>query len=325
MDDKKNTAKTEFSGSLVSGIATFLGAPVIPPKKNSLEESGAKIGILGVPFDSTTTDRTGSLHGPRSLRHVSSFFMSYHFEYDYDLIRQGHLVDCGDVNVVPGNAEVTLNRAQEDVSEILKAGALPVLLGGEHLITVAGTRACANAATGKLGLIVLDAHMDTAPENAGEKLSHCSPISRTLDLPQFDGSHTAILGVRGALNPKNELDFIQKEGIYFRTMRQIWKQGLSSVLEEAVSVAGEGTDGVYLSLDMDALDASLVPGTGTPTAGGFLARDLFEIIEVFSKLSIVGLDVNEIAPQYDTGSVTSFVAMQFITDFLAARGSHKRE
>ena len=156
-----NDAPT-WTGVLHAGIHGFLRSPVVRPDTRELAAATATHAVYGIPFDSTTLYRTGSMHGPKAVRDASAQFVSYHYDYDLDLAEHIRLVDCGDAAAVPGNAARTLALAQVDLEQIHAAGAMPIVLGGEHTVTIAATRALAAQRRGALGLVVFDTHLDTA-------------------------------------------------------------------------------------------------------------------------------------------------------------------
>lgn len=311
-----------WASVLNMGIATFLGAPVVEPTKARLEEAGARAVVLGVPFDSTSIARTGSMMGPRAVRDASCHMLSYHQEFDVDLFEALNLVDGGDVPVLPGNAQTSMDRTAALVGEVLRAGALPVLIGGEHLITVGGTWGVDRHRPGRYGFIMFDTHLDTATDIGGELLNHCCPVPRTLELGSFSPENCVIIGPHGAMNPKAEWQYVKDNGLKVFFAKDVFRQGAQKVAQEALEIASRGTDGIYVSVDMDSLDSSCAPGTCVPTMGGINNRELLEMLEVIGRGEVIGLDVVEIAPQYDTG-ITALGASQVLVDTLAAYASSR--
>jgi len=306
-----------------AGIATFMGAPRLDQvTEEEIRQRGIKAGVLGIPFDSTTITRSGSMMGPRAVRDASCNFLSYHADYDIDIFEKLNLHDCGDSAVIPGNGRITIENGATTAGEILKAGAIPILIGGEHLITVAGTMAIDRTLKGKYGMIFFDCHFDTAMDVGGEKWSHCCPVTRTVEFSAFPPENVVILGPRGALNPKNELEFVKKNNINYFTMRQMLDIGIEKVADRALEIATNGTDGFYLSIDMDSLEAAYTPGTTAPTPFGITAREMIQILPIFgSNDRLRAFDVAEIAPAYDPYGVTAITAGAFIVELLAARAA----
>lgn len=309
-----------WSSVLHKGPATFLNAPLINTDATKIKEEDVKAAILGVPFDGTTITRTGSTMGPRKIRDVSSMTIPYHFDYDVNIFDKYNVRDAGDVNVQINDSLTTLKRGKNDILEILKGGALPVVVGGDHVVTISSTMALnEHNPDKKFGFIIFDSHLDTAEDVGGDPWNHCCPVPRSMELDCFDPTKAVIIGAGGPMNPKSELDYVKEHGISLYTMRDIYKKGMQEVIREAIEIASDGTDGVYVSIDMDSLEASQTPGTCAPTPGGIQVREMIQAIEFLGELNIVGFDVVEIAPPYDHSDITAITATRFIADMLASR------
>jgi arginase family enzyme len=310
---------------LVGGIATFMGAPLIDPDAASLRSAGAKAAFLGMPFDSTTIARPGAQLGPRAVRDWSSHTLSYHGEYDLDIFEALGVVDMGDVAVIPANAPKTVDLVAESMGEALGAGALPVLCGGEHITTIAGSLAVdRHAPAGTYGLILVDTHLDTAPDVGGETVNHCCPITRAMELDAFDPAKCVIIGPHGAMNPKSEYAYVREAGVTVFHVSDVDRLGARAVAEKAVAIASDGTAGVYFSFDVDSLDSSVCTGTCVPTMGGLTSREALTMVSVIGRADLVAMDVCEVAPAYDHGQ-SAMAACQVIVDTLAAFADAHRE
>ena len=166
-----------------------------------------------MPFDSTTIARPGAQLGPRAVRDWSSHMLSYHGEYDLDIFEALGVADMGDVAVVPGQRPKTVDLVADAMGEAIKAGAIPVLCGGEHITTIGGSMAVdRHAPEGTYGLILVDTHLDTAPDVGGERINHCCPITRAMELAAFDPAKCVIIGPHGAMNPKSEYAYVREAG-----------------------------------------------------------------------------------------------------------------
>jgi agmatinase len=308
---------------LVGGIATFLGAPLVDPSMDAIRQAGAQVAFVGMPFDSTTIARPGAQLGPRAVRDWSSHLLSYHGEYDIDLFEALGLVDIGDVAVVPGNATKTVDLVAEAMGEALRAGAMPLLCGGEHITTIGGSMAVDRHAPGRYGLILIDTHLDTAPDVGGEKINHCCPITRAMELDSFDPAACVIIGAHGAMNPKSEYAYVREAGVTVFHVSDVDRMGARAVAEKAAEIASAGTDGVYFSFDVDSLDSSVAPGTCVPTMGGLTSREALAMAAVIGRTDMVAMDVTEIAPAYDNGQ-SAIAACQVIVDTLAAYADSHR-
>jgi agmatinase/guanidinobutyrase len=261
-----------WTSLLHAGLAgSFMRFPHVPPRTEALRESSAGAAIYGIPFDATNISRTGANYGPRGIRDVSVQFLTYNATLDFDLGDALSPVDCGDCDVIPGDPTRTFERAQADLEQIIRAGALPVTLGGEHSVTIPAVRAVRSVHSNP-GLILVDTHLDTAPDVGGELLSHCCPITRAVDAG-FDPTKIALVGISGWMNPRTELRYCHEHGITVIWLEDIWREGIASVVDRTLEVVRDGTDGVYLSFDVDSLDAAHAPGTCCPTPGGLTSRE----------------------------------------------------
>ena len=308
---------TMWTSLLHAGLAgSFLKLPHVAPDAEALGGHGARAAIYGIPWDSTSISRTGANYGPRGIREISSQFLTYNATWDFDLVEALNPVDCGDCHVVLANAERTFAHAEADIGHILSAGAIPATLGGDHSVTIPAVRAVAKHASAP-GLVLIDTHLDTAEHVGGEELNHCCPITRAIDAG-FDPEKTALLAISGWMNPRTELAYCRRHGITVIWLEEIWANGVAATVDRALEVAGAGGDGIYLSVDVDALDAAYAPGTCVPTPGGLTSRELLELVRGVARHGLVGLDVVETAPSLDSSSATAAIAGRVVMDALAA-------
>ena len=239
--------------------------PHVAPEREALRKAGVNAAFIGFPWDSMCISRTGTNLGPKALREAGDQFLLYNANTGMDLSAHFTFADVGDVPVVMGNAAITMARGEAMIAEVLASGAIPVTLGGDHSITIAGVRAFAKAVPA-CELILMDTHFDTAVDVGGEMLSHCCPITRAVDAG-FDPKNIVIIGTSGWMNPRSELAYCLEKGITLLPLEKVWEMGPDAVAEKAVSVASNGTNGVYLTLDIDVLDSELC-------AGNWRAHDL---------------------------------------------------
>ena len=309
------TDSTMWSGLLHGGLAgSFLKVPYVPPVAEEIRAAGAKAAIYGLPFDGTNISRTGSNMGPRQMRDASCMSTTYLANFDYDLVEETRLVDCGDCAVVLGNTAKTFDRAQAEISQIIAGGALPVVLGGEHSTTIPAVRAVREHVADP-GFILIDTHLDTAQDVGGELLSHCSPVARAVDAG-FDPTKMALIGISGWLNPRAELAYCRERGITVIWLEEIWEHGTQWAIARALAVAGTG-DGVYLSFDIDSLDAAHAVGTCCPTPGGLTSREAIELVRGVSAPGLVGVDVVEVAPTLDPTPATAVMGNRIAMEAIA--------
>ncbi len=305
-----------FTGLLHAGThGTFMRLPSVPANADKLKKLNIDTAVLGFPWDAMCISRTGANYGPRAIRDAGDQFSFYNASYGLDLNDHYNMADCGDVPVVPGSGVTTMDRAEAMVAEILKADAMPITIGGDHSITIACVRAFAKKYK-KPGLVLVDMHFDTAVELGGEELSHCCPIPRAVDAG-FDPKNIAIVGTSGWMNPKSELQYIRDHGITLFTLEDVMEQGFKEVAQKAAAVAKNGTDGFYLTYDIDSIDAAYAPGTGVPSPGGMTSREAILIIRELAKAGIQGLDLVEVSPSWDHDGITSRLAVRLILEALA--------
>ncbi|MGO9145445.1 MAG: agmatinase [Desulfomonilia bacterium] len=261
-------------------------------------QSEGAICLLGAPFDSTASFRPGSRFGPDAIREAS-----YSLE-TFSPVQMADLEDCsfmdmGDLELPFGDPNPALKLIEKTTKDILSKGKTPFLLGGEHLVSLGAIRAVAKVHP-ELMVIHLDAHADLREDYLGQRLSHATVMRRVLDLLGSDNVRQ--IGIRSCTRQEHEI--VTK---------------LISLPEQIASRAG--TRPCYLTCDLDILDPSVVPGTGTPEPGGLMFHELITIlISLISRLHIVGLDVVELAPQLDTTGISAVTAAKVVRECLIALG-----
>ena len=306
---------TMWTGLLHAGLAgTFLKLPHVGAATDALRAHGARAALYGIPFDATNISRTGANYGPRSVRELSCQFTSYNATLDFDVIDALNPVDCGDCDIALANPQRTFERAQRDLGAILGAGALPVTIGGDHSVTIPAVRAVREHVADP-GLVLIDMHLDTAQDVGGELLNHCCPITRAVDAG-FDPTKIVLVGISGWMNPRTEIDYCREQGITVIWLEDIWEQGTAAAIARAREIAGAG-DGIYLSFDVDALDAAYAPGTCCPSPGGMTMREAIELVRGVAAGGLLGVDVVEASPSLDPTPTTSLVAGRVALEAMA--------
>lgn len=314
--------ETGFNGLLHAGLrGTFMRTPYIPANAKKLKDAKIDAAFLGFPWDAMCISRTGTNYGPRAIREAGDQFSFYNASTGMDLNDHYRMADCGDVAVVPGAGKTTMDRAEAMVREVLAGGAMPVTFGGDHSITIACVRAFAKKYK-KPGLVLVDTHFDTALDVGGETLSHCCPITRAVDAG-FDPKRIAIVGTGGWINPKSELAYIKKQGISLFTIEEIWDEGPKAIARKAAAIASKGADGVYVTYDIDAIDAAYAPGTGVPTPGGMSSREALTMAYELGRMGIAGFDLVEVSPSWDHDGITSRLAVRLVLEALAGNANAK--
>ena len=273
-------------------VHTFLGCDA------DYEQS--RIVLFGAPFDSTTSFRPGARFGCAAMRQESVGLETYSPYQDRDLCDAG-VFDGGDLDLVFGSAQKTLEQIRACTEEILRDGKLPVMMGGEHLVTLGAMEAVVKKYP-EVRVIHLDAHADLRDDYMGEKLSHATVMRRVWEL--VGDGHIYQLGIRSG--EKTEFAFAGEH-----------TELHPFALQAAAQVAAEVADSpVYLSIDLDVLDCGVFPGTGTPEAGGATFRELLEALLRFAPLHIVGCDVVELAPMLDSSGASTATACKVLRELL---------
>ena len=281
---------------ILPNIETFIGC------ESSFEE--ASIVLYGAPFDSTTSFRPGARFGPSAMRHESFGLETYSPYQDKDLMDIS-VFDSGDLELCFGSSEIALSDIQKRAEEILKAGKFPLLLGGEHLVTLGAVRAAA-AKYPDLHIIHFDAHADLRDDYLGAKLSHACVLRRCHEI--VGDGHIHQFCIRSG----------EREEFQFASRHTDFHPFTFEGLEETVRELKEKQVSVYFTIDLDCMDPSVFPGTGTPEAGGVSFLELLKAIRTVSQANLVGADVNELAPMLDTSGVSTATACKVLRELLLA-------
>ena len=281
---------------ILPNIETFIGC------ESSFEE--ASIVLYGAPFDSTTSFRPGARFGPAAMRHESFGLETYSPYQDRDLMDIS-VFDSGDLELCFGSSEMALSDIQKRAEEILEADKFPLLLGGEHLVTLAAVRAVA-AKYPDLHIIHFDAHADLRDDYLGARLSHACVLRRCHDLLGDGRIHQFC--IRSG----------EREEFRFAAQHTDFHPLSFDGLEETVRELKEKNVPVYFTIDLDCLDPAAFPGTGTPEAGGVTFLELLEAIRTVAQANVVGADVNELAPMLDASGVSTATACKVLRELLLA-------
>ena len=281
---------------ILPNIETFIGC------ESSFEE--ASIVLYGAPFDSTTSFRPGARFGPAAMRHESFGLETYSPYQDRDLM-DIRVFDSGDLELCFGSSEMALSDIEKRAEEILNAGKFPLLLGGEHLVTLAAVRAAA-AKYPDLHIIHFDAHADLRDDYLGASLSHACVIRRCHDILGDGRIHQ--FSIRSG----------EREEFQFAKEHTDFHPFTFEGLEETIQELDREQVPVYFTIDLDCLDPSVFPGTGTPEAGGVSFLELLAAIHTVSQTNIVGADVNELAPMLDASGVSTATACKVLRELLLA-------
>jgi guanidinobutyrase len=289
-------------GNMYGPNFTFLGIPRCDLDKPE-SYKGADVIIVGAPIDSGTSHRSGAKMGPQAIRmgdYLPHDGSRPHLAMRIDPLQKLKIFDAGDLLMPGGDLVNSLKVLEKATEKISKAGAIAVVLGGDHSIASADVAGIANhLGKGKVSMIHFDAHADTGEDQFGALIGHGTPMRRLID----DAT----------------LKWMAGKGMKSYEMTEIHHRGMKAVLDESFSILTDGCDGVFLSVDIDVVDPGMAPGTGTPEPGGMTSRELLEAVRrICFELPIVGVDVVEVAPAYDSSDITAILANRVVLEALSA-------
>jgi agmatinase len=296
-----------------AGINTFLKAHYLEDVKRCGEFN---VAVLGAPFDGGTTYRSGTRFGPQGIRKISALYGPYSFELGVDLRESITVCDLGDIFTIPANIEKTFDQISKATAHVFESGALPIVLGGDHSIGYPTVRGVAEKLNGKLGIIHFDRHVDTQETDLDERM-HTTPWFHATDIPNVPAKNLVQIGIGGWQAPRPGVKVGRERGTTIMTVTDCVEMGIEDAAKKALEVAWDGVDAVWLSFDVDCLDAAFVPGTGWPEPGGFLPREVLKFIQIIADSGpLAGMEVVECSPPYDNAEITSLLATRVICDTL---------
>ena len=309
-------------GNLYGPSFTFLGIPACDLDQPDTY-SGADVIIVGAPIDSGTSYRSGAKFGPQAIRggdYLPHDGQRPHLSMRVDALTELKIFDAGDL-LMPGGDLIKSLAVLESATELIsRAGAIPVILGGDHSIASADVVGIAHhRGMGKISMIHFDAHADTGDSQFGALVGHGTPMRRLIESGAVRGDRFLQLGLRGYWPDDATLKWMRDRGMRSYEMTEIHHRGMKEVLDESFKILIDECDGVFLSIDIDVVDPGMAPGTGTPEPGGMTSRELLEAVRrICLELPIVGIDIVEVAPPYDSADITAILANRVILEALSA-------
>jgi agmatinase len=289
-----------------SGVPTFMRLPHIP-RAEELD-----IALIGVPFDGGTTYRPGPRFGPRNVRVQSAMIRPWNPVLKVNPFERWRIADFGDLSINPLSIEDTYKRIEDQLLAVLRAGARPMCVGGDHSILLPILRAI-HKHFGQVAFLQLDAHGDTWGGYFGSPHSHGTPVRRAVEEGLLLKGHGLQVGLRGQVYGEDDFDFARKHGIQMVTSEEFHSSGVPLVKKFLKRFADRPT---YLTLDIDVVDPAFAPGTGTPQVGGLSSSQILELVRSLKGLNLVGCDLVEVSPPYDNGEITSLLAANLMFEML---------
>jgi agmatinase len=307
--------RASFKSPRFAQPATFMRLPHVEDPR------GLDVAIVGVPYDGGTSYRPGARYGPREIRNQSSLIRSYSYFQRTAPFDRLNVADAGDVDAPPVSIEKCYDAVEARIGAVVDAGARPVVVGGDHSISLPILRALARR-HGPLAVVQFDAHIDTWDEYFGGKYFHGTPFRRAVEEKLIDPTRFIQVGIRGPMYGEDDFEFHRGHGITVVDVEQVHAQGID---EAADAIRRVATGPCYATFDIDAIDPAFAPGTGTPEVGGLTSHQAQRLIRGLGAVHLIGFDIVEVAPPFDgPGQITSLLAANLLFEFLCALACHKR-
>ncbi|MEI4487132.1 agmatinase [Frigidibacter sp. MR17.14] len=304
-----------------AGLPSFMRLPYLPvgaPRRDEVQ-----IGILGLPFDSAVSNRPGTRHGPRALRDASTMLRAQNGATGLRPFETFACADLGDVGPNPVDVMDTLDRFEAAYAGLAAEGIRPLTAGGDHLCTLPVLRGLVKGRAA-LGLLHFDSHTDLYPVYfGGRTLTHGNPFRVAVEEGLLDPKRMIQIGIRGTTYDHADTDFAKAHGIRIVRAEELFARGLADVMAEAREILGQGE--TYLSYDIDFVDPSVAPGTGTPEWGGPIAREAIEVLRLARGVNVVAADLVEVSPPFDQGGNTAWLGATLLFEELCLMVEAKRD
>ena len=289
------------------GIATMMRLPHAP------SPAGLDVGFVGVPFDIGTSNRAGARFGPRQIRTESCLIRPYNMATRAAPFDSLQVADIGDIAINTFNLQKSVAIIEAAYDEILAAGCKPLTMGGDHTISLPILRALKKQ-HGPVGIVHIDAHADINDHMFGEPVAHGTPFRRAIEEGLIEPKRMVQIGLRASGYAADDFDWPREQGVRVVQAEECWYKSLAPLMAEVREQLGAGP--VYLTFDIDGLDPAYAPGTGTPEIGGLSVHQGLEIVRGCRGLDLVGGDLVEVAPAYDTSGNTALVAANLLFEML---------
>lgn len=313
----KYRPQIEMGKPLFSGIHTFMHLPHV----QTLED--VDFAVIGVPFDTGVSYAVGARFGPSAIRQMSQRIRPISPVHGIDISEYLSGIDYGDLTVHPGYIEQSYGEIENQLAPIFKAGIVPVLLGGDHSISLPHLRGAAQA-HGPVSLIHFDSHSDTGRSNSPERLwSHGCVFSYAVDEGLIDPHHSIQMGMRGSSFRAGALDEARAMGFDVMTTDDVKKMSIGALCEKIKSIVGDRP--AFLTFDIDFLDPVFAPGTGTPEVGGFTTYEAQCMLRGLTGLNFIGFDLVEVLPDRDSSQVTALNAANLVFEFICLLAMKRRD
>ena len=298
-----------------AGVPSFMRLPYLTPDDPRRAE--VDIGFFGLPWDGATSNRPGARHGPRGLRDASTMIRAMNRATGQLPFEAAACADLGDVAMNPVDQDQAMGDAEAFVSNILAQDIRPIMVGGDHLCTLTALRALKAHRGAPFGLILLDSHTDLYPAYFGsETLTHGNPFRQAVIEELIDPKRSMMIGMRGTSYNNEDFEFGQAHGLKIVPIEACFERGFDAVMSEAREIVGDNP--TYVSFDIDFIDPTYAPGTGTPEIGGPTSFQAVQCVRALQGLNIIGADLVEVSPPFDPSGGTSWVGASILFELLCA-------
>ncbi|MFS0643637.1 agmatinase [Siminovitchia sp. 179-K 8D1 HS] len=299
----------------------FVGTRTFMRLEQIRTTEGIDFAVLGVPFDTAASNRTGQRFGPQHIRNFSVLLRPYNPDMDIDIFEYCSGVDYGDINVIPGNALRTYDNMVEELMPLLDKNVIPIIMGGDHSISLGNLRAF-HKKYGKMALVHFDSHGDTWEHYYGEKYMHGTPFRRAVEEGLLDVEHSIQVGMRGPLYSPDDIEDARQLGFEVIPMKEVREIGFEQVMKRIHDRVKDRP--VFVTYDIDFVDPAYAPGTGTPEVGGPTSYEALEYVRGLDGLDVVGFDLVEVLPSYDANEITAVLASSVIYEMITLTALKKR-
>jgi agmatinase len=292
-----------------AGIATFARLPMIT------DVDTAHVAVVGVPFDTGTTYRPGARFGPSAIRQASRLLRPFNPHTGTFPFADHQVVDAGDIACTPFSADQAVGEIEVGMRELLTRAEVPIILGGDHTVALPVLRCLREHAGEPVAVVHFDAHLDTWDTYFGAAYTHGTPFRRAVEEGLLQRGRCVHVGVRGPLYGIEDLGDDSDLGFRIMSTPFVARIGAQETAEAVLATVGDAP--VYVSIDIDVLDPAFAPGTGTPEPGGLLSRELLAVLRSLRGIRLVGADVVEVSPAYDSSEVTALAAANVAYDLMS--------
>ena len=294
-----------------AGIPSFMRLPHLDLNDRNINE--VDFGLIGVPWDAGTTNRPGPRHGPRQMRDLSTMIRAMNGATRIKPFELANFADLGDAPVNPADIQDCMNRITEFYEKVKSNGIIPMTVGGDHLTSLPVLRALASSAP--VGMIHFDAHTDLFESYFdGYKYTHGTPFRRAIEEGLLDPKRVIQIGIRGSMYDGADIEWGRRQGVTIIQIEELFERGIKDVMQQARDIVGNNE--TYCSYDIDFIDPTFAPGTGTPEVGGPNSFQALQVVRELSGVNLIGMDLVEVSPPFDQSGATSWLGISIVFEML---------